>query len=174
MARNDIRPFRAANGGSNRIKTAPSGGTNGFAMGEPVVWDGAGGIEEAVDDPAAIFGITAVDNSPTEVSAFIGRYLTRPAGTLIQCYDIDQDQFFTCANFMVDGAAATPTQANAIGALGGLDFGMVTDLWSVDTGTGPGNFILQIDDVIDARGNSLTDPNVLNTAGVAVVFHFTL
>jgi hypothetical protein len=171
MARDDIRPFRAVNGGTHELKTGPMAAGAAFNMGEPVVWDGAGGLTEAADDPAAIFGISAVDASATAVSVFI-RYLTRAAGTPIQVYDIDQDQLFICANFATDGAGtpATPTQANAIGVPAGLNLNLVTNLWSVDTGSA--NLICTVENVIDARANFITDPNVLTGTGVAVIFRF--
>ncbi len=172
MARNDIRPAQAHSGGVHLIRPLPMATGAAFETGEPVVWDGAGGIEEAADDPATIAGISAVPASATAVSAFIGRYLARAAGTLIQVYEPDPDQIFVCPNFATDGAGtpATPTQANAIGVLAGLSLNLVSDLWSVDTGSA--NLICQIDGVLDARRNLITDPNVLTTAGVGVAFHF--
>jgi len=178
MARNDIRAPLAHSGGSHRLTALPMAAGATFSMGEPVVWDGAGGIQEAADDPATIAGIAAVDATPAQMAAvattpnFIGRYLTRAAGTLCQVYEVDQDQWFVCPLFAIDGAGTpvTPTQANAIGQRAGLNLNLTSDRWSVDTGSA--NLICVIEGVIDNRHNSITDPHVLNTAGTAVVFRF--
>lgn len=174
MARNDIRPAMSHHGGTHFIKPLPMASGADFSMGEPVIWDGAGGIDMAADDPAAIAGIAAVDSSATAVSPFIGRYLARPAGTTIQVYDVEEDQWFICSNFATDGAGTlvTPTQANAIGQPAGLNYGLVADQWSVDTGSA--NLICVIEAVIDARGNLITDPLHVTTAGVSVVFRFLI
>lgn len=172
MARNDIRPALTTHGGTHLIKPLPMASGAAFSTGEPVVWDGAGGIDMAGDDPASIAGIAAAPSSTTEVSTFI-RYLSRAAGTLIPVYDVDDETWFYCENFATDGAGTlvTPTQANAIGQPAGLNYGLVADQWSVDTGSA--NLICVIEQVVDSRGNSITDPNIITGSGAAVVFRFT-
>jgi hypothetical protein len=163
MARNDIRPYS----GPQCKKSAPKVASGAFRQGEPVIVT-SNDVTEAGDDPAAIFGIAAMDADPTAQNAMTR--FTQPTGAPITVYDIDDAELFQCNNFATDGAgtAATPTQANAVGVEAGLT--LASGTWSVDTGTA--NLLVFIEKVLDARGNSIADPFVNAGTGATVVFRF--
>lgn len=163
MARNDIRPFRSVQGGSDLMRGFPQAASAAFREGEPVVMT-AGALAEATDDPPVVTGIAAT----RAVDAFGTSFATGTMATVVVGVPTQQ---FVCFNFATDGAGttATPTQANAIGALAGLTLDGSGNWW-VDTGCA--NLLVQIDEVVDSTGRNITNPTNLPGSGFGVVFHF--
>ena len=164
MALNDIRPWRSPTSGEERL-AFPVIANATFLQGEPLRLSAGGALTTNANNPAAIIGIsavTAITNTFRNTSA--------AAGTMLTVYGIPDTQLFISDNFATDGSgtAAVPTQANAIQELAGLQLTGTT--WSIDTGMA--NLIVRIVDVLDAQRNSITDPNILTTAGQSVVFKF--
>lgn len=162
MASGDLRPFRSPEGGVD-LKFAPMAASASFLDGEVLVYS-SGAVTEGTSDPSSVAGIAA-SRATDPNSRF-----PRATGTLIQIYDTDGDERFRTKNFATDGAgtSATPTQANAIGQLAGLT--LASSTWYVDTGAA--NLHVFIEDVLDSRGNSLSDPLANVGTGVEVVFRF--
>ncbi len=169
MAANDIMPWQAPSGAEERL-SHPVAATQAFLVGEPVVLSN-GALIECVDDPANVDGISA---QGAEERAGIGLSVASlPVGSSITIYGVNDTQVFTCSNFATDGAgtSAAPTQANAIDELAGLTLDASTiPVWYVDTGTA--NQLVRIVDVLDARRNSIQNPQIVTTAGVTVLFKF--
>lgn len=166
MARNDIRVHSAQGPNASAATRAfPLAASTGFDEGDVVVVGTAGTLDEATDDPPRVTGVAATKS--TDVTS-----VALATGTLAPVYLADPTTQFSSLNFATDGAGTAvtggPTQANAQGELAGLT--LSSGSWIVDTGCA--NQFLRIDDVLDARGNSLTNPNVDNSAGVRVVFRF--
>lgn len=163
MSRNDIRPFKEARGSHFQCAGFSMAANATFLRGEPVVFNGAGFIDEAGNDPSGIVGIA--QESTINIESAI-----RPAGTIISIIEVQDSQLWVCERFATDGAAtpATPTQANSIGRLGGLTLNGPN--WTVDTGAG--NSILRVEDVLDRNNISVTNPAFSKGAGVRVIFRF--
>lgn len=165
MASRDIRPYKSMSGHTELPKfQGPINASESFGEGEPLVFNAAGELAEAGDDPASVVGISAHRATDIDNIAFA-------AGTTISAYGVPDDQLYVCENFATDGAgtAATPTAANAIGVTGGLTF--AGGAYSVDTGTG--NTILEIFDVISTNtGDSISNPLISAHTADAVVFRF--
>jgi len=165
MAARDIMPWRSPVGDEERL-AFPVAATQTFFEGEPLVLTAGGALNEAVDDPAAIIGIAAV---PAITNTFSGA--SAATGTMLTVYGTADSNVFRCSNFIstaLAGSVTVPTQANAIGELAGLD--LTGGVWSVSCSAL--NMICIIDDVLDAQKNSITNPNILTTAGVHVLFRF--
>ncbi len=130
-----------------------------FLAGEPVTLVAAGTLSEASDDPAAITGIAAHRATDRANASF-------PVGQRITVYGIANTVFKT-KNFATAGAGAAvvPTLAN-IGDLAGLT--LSGGAWSLDTGTN--NLIAEVTGILDAKGFSLSDPNLSVGVGVTVLF----
>jgi hypothetical protein len=162
MARGDIQPWRSPTGGEERL-AFPIIANATFLEGEPVRLTAGGALTTNADNPAAIIGIAAHPATDVDGTAF-------PAGTMCTVIGIPDTQIFRSDNFSTDGSGtpAVPTQANAIQELAGLSLAGGT--WSIDTNMA--NLIVRIVDVLDAQRNSITDPNILTTAGQTVLFKF--
>lgn len=164
MAARDIMPWRSSD--DEERLAFPVAATQTFLEGEPLVLTAGGALNEAASDPAAIIGIAAV---PAIVNTFTGA--SAATGTMLSVYGTADSNVFISSNFIASaifGAVTVPTQANAIGALAGLT--LAGGIWSVSASAL--NLICIIDDVLDARRNSITNPNILTTAGVNVLFRF--
>ena len=166
MAKGDIVPFR----GEFLKRAFPVAASQSFEEGDAVIMTAGGALNEAADGPAAVLGICA--DPPTNALHSTGLVLggtAAAAGTLVGVYIPTPEQQFRSNNFTVGGTTTVPTQGNAINEAAGLALSGGT--WSVDTSEA--NKVVMIDDVLDANGNSITDPNLLVGAGTTVVFHFT-
>ena len=161
MAKNDITFYSSLGDGPSR-KGFPVAASATFDEGDVVVVS-SGSVDEAGNDPASVNGIAAMRSTD-----YNGDSLA--TGSAVTVYSGGDTDTFRSAKFATDGAGttATPTQANAIGVLAGFtDDG--TNWW-VDTGTA--NLLVRITDVIDAAGNSVTNPITNPGTGVAVLFRF--
>ena len=161
MALNDIRPHSASRGGSQHARAYPMAASATFLRGEPTVLT-SGALDECGDDPDFVAGIAMMRGTDVDGAALA-------TGSPITVLELAEDQDFVCNNFATDGAgtAATPTQANAIGLLAG--FTLNGSDWFVDTGCA--NLLLEITDVLNSQGISITNPlHSYNTTGVSVVF----
>lgn len=165
MSRNDLRPFRNARGGHFQAEGYSMEANATFLRGEPVVFNGSGFIAECANDPSGVAGVAQESSIDIE-----GRI--RATGTIIPVIEPRESQLWVCDRFATDGAAtpATPSQANAIGRVGGLTLNGAN--WTVDTGAG--NTILKIEDVIDRNNISVGNPAFLRGVGVRVIFRFIL
>ena len=170
MAEQDIMPFVSPHGGSTGTRAFPVAASETYRHGEPLILS-SNELQEAATDPAAIVGIAAQDardiaNDPT------GGLNGQPAsaGTPRTVYLPVHEQTFLCRNYSADGTGATlSTPAVAqIGTLAGLVLN--SGVWSVDTAAN--NLICQINDVLDARKNSIDNPNLVSGTATYVVVEF--
>jgi len=160
MARNDLVPFSSSRGGNDHIQAYPLGAAQTFDEGDPVVFS-SGTLIEASNDPASVAGVAAARSSGQGGTV-------RATGTMIQVNQLSADQTFKTDNFATDGSstAATPTQANAVGATAG--FTVTGGVWFVDTGAA--NHIVQIEKVLDTAGHDIANPDLSTSTGNWVVF----
>jgi len=169
MAEQDIMPFRSPHGGSTGVKAYPIAASQTYRHGEPLVLSG-NRLQEATTEPAAIIGISAQDARDI-ANDTVGGLNGQPAsaGTPRSVYMSTKGQTFTFRNFATDGAGtvATPT-VSSIGVLAGLV--KVGNVWFADTGSSA--LICQINDVLDARKNSIDNPNLVSGDGKFVVAEF--
>lgn len=161
MALNDIRPWRSPTSGEERL-AFPVIANATFLRGEPLRVTGGGALTTNSNNPAAIIGIAAHQATDVNGTAF-------PAGTMCTVIGIPDTQIFATDNFATDGSgtAAVPTQANIMDLAG---FNLSGGVWTLDTGMA--NLLVRIEDVLDARRNSIADHNILTTAGQTVLFKF--
>jgi len=162
VALNDIRAHSASRGGSQHSRAYPMAASATFLKGEPTVLT-SGALDECGDDPDFVAGIAMMRGTDVDGTALA-------TGTPITILELAEDQDFVCNNFATDGAgtAVVPTQANAIGVLAGFTLDGDGN-WIVDTGCA--NLILEITDVLNSQGISVTNPlHSYNTTGVSVVF----
>lgn len=167
MAKNDIRPFRAASGGTNTLSAFPLAASQTFEEGEPVVVQAAGTLAECATNPGTVAGISAGSSQGKTSTGDDG---TRPTGTMIQVYSPTDEQLFVTQNFATDGSgtAATPDQTH-VGDLAG--FTLTGGDWYVDTGAS--NDHVEIVAVLDGNGQPVGDSTVRTAGtGVSVVFVF--
>ena len=141
-----------------------------FVVGEPVVDDGTGEIDECADDPANVLGIAmesalSTSNRQAAFETNLADINTR------RIVDIPTtDKHYIARYFTTDSTNVTvPTQANAIGITGGF-FLDGNGNWYVDTNAG--NTHVVITDVIDANGFSILDDISPSGAGDRVIFRF--
>jgi hypothetical protein len=167
MARHDNAPFRGEH--DKRAFPVVTGST--FQEGDIVRLDGNGFLTEAGDDPPAVLGVAG--DSATNILYGVGLTgaSSAPEGTYLGVWIAGNNRQFRTENFATDGAgtAAVPTQLNAVGQTAG--FTLAAGVWTLDTGTA--NFVAVIDDVLDANGHSISNPNVIVGAGVTVIYHLT-
>ena len=164
MAARDLMPYKSFNGADLPKFQGPINASESFGEGEPLTWNAQGELTEALTIPATVAGISAVQATVVDGTAFA-------AGTVITVYGVPDDQLFICRNYSSGGSgvAATPTAGNAIGVTAGLV--LTGGTWFVDTGAA--NQITEIMDVIDlTTGDSISNPLIsAHTAG-AVIFRF--
>lgn len=163
MARYDFRPYLSTVGGIDQIQGFSMAAGADFDEGEPVVLT-AGALGLAGNDPGEVAGIAAQRSVDVDNNALA-------TNTRIAVYQPVDTQLWVTVNFATDGAStpAVPTQAD-IGTTGGFSLDAGTGVWYVDTGLA--TTLVFIEDVLNARGASITDPTVGGGPGFAVVFRF--
>ena len=167
MARNDIRPFRPASGGTQNMVAYPLVAGQDFEEGEPVVVGAAGTLAECATNPATVSGISAASS---QGKTSVGTDGTRPTGTMIQIYTPTDEQLFVTQNLARDGAgtAVTPLQTDVADLAG---FTLASDVWYVDSGAV--NQHVEIVAVLDSDGQPIGDSTIRDAGtGLSVVFVF--
>ena len=169
MAELDIVPFRSPSGGSTGVRAFPVAASQTYRHGEPLILS-SNRLEEAASDPSAIVGIaaeSALDIANDTTGGLNGQPAS--AGTPRSVYLPVHEQTFLARNFATDGSgtSATPT-VSVIGTLAGLT--KTGNTWTVDTGAN--SLICQINDVLDARKNSIDNPNLVSGTAKFVVVEF--
>ncbi len=161
MAARDIAWYSSKDGSPDPFSYAVTA-SQSFLEGEAVLVVAAGTLSEAADDPSAITGIAAHRSTDVDGTAL-------PVGRRVTVYRTSPGQVFRTTNFATDGAgtAATPTVAN-VGDTAGLDFSGGN--WFLDTNKN--NVICAIVDVLDSKGQSLSDPLLNVGTGSIVLFEF--
>ena len=168
MAELDILPFRSPHG-TTGVRAFPVAASQTYRHGEPLILT-SNRLAEATSDPSAIVGIAAEDSRDIENDT-TGGLNGQPAdgGTPRSVYLPVHEQTFLARNFATDGAGTSvaPT-VSVIGTLAGLI--KAGNTWSVDTAAN--NLICQINDVLDARKNSIDNPRLQSGTGTYVVVEF--
>ena len=144
-----------------------------FDEGDVVVLTAGGRLAEAATNPASVDGIAAMNSRLYDGSQASGALSpnAQAVGEPITFHTTDRQNEWVTTQFSTtdNTTLAVPTIAN-VGDTAGLN--LDTGQWFVDTSQG--NHVVEIVDVLNAAGQSLDTPQLLDTTGTQVVFRFTL